>query len=1499
MKILLTMNLPYTRVHGGANKSNKSMLEDFAKTGYEVKVVTPALATPSSITIEELLADLNSREIKFDDKNEYYLIYINNVEVLAVKDDKNLKKVLEAEIKGYLPDWVFVSSEDPSQSLLQAVLELSPNNIIYIAHSPMMLPFGPDSLYPGEKRTKMISKVKKIVSISQYTADYIREWSGNEVIVNHPSHYGQYPFKKAADFNNEFILMVNPCAVKGISILISLAKYFPKQKFAVIPGWGTTLSDIGRMKELHNITIMKPTSDLDTLFKKVKILLMPSLIPEGFGMIVIDAMVRGIPVISSDLGGLKEAKLGTRYSLKVIPISKYLNKFDENYFPKTIVPEQDLTAWKEAFEELLKDKSNYIQQSQISMNRAIEFVSGLSNKPLENYLSSNKRKLNLKLENLTLEQKKRLFEKLRRKKIEEKRYKNRITPLPKMEYYDVSHSQKQLLIIDELTEGFNGSNIPTHLILKGKLNKDLLKETFNVIIDRHESFRTIFKKVEGNYKQKILDHADVSMDIKDLRNNDNKTVDAQNILKEVYDYRFDLYNDMLLKIKLLQLENDENLLIIVMHHVISDGWSMEIFIQEVFQVYNSLIQGNKINLKPLEFQYKDYAKWQERHVLGDEYSEHKEYWHSKLKGELPILNLPLDRSRPQLKSYNGARYEINLTKEQLSELYKICRSNNSTIFMALTAITKILLYNYSGQDDIIVGTPVSGRQNNNLSGQIGYYVNMLPLRDIIIGEESFLKFLNKVKTTNTKAYNYEDYPFDCLVDELVKKRDMSRSPIFDIMVLYSKNNEENNSSRSNVDALTFKGFEINDESIGSSHDMAFQFKESEGDLSIGITYNTDLFDKDRIIRLGNHFNQVVDQVIKDQNIIIDQINLLTDEESKELLAELNQEDVIYPEQLTIHEQFEKIVERYPNKIACKIRGDELTYNELNTKANQLAYELVRNGVSVGDIVAIVEYRSIQMIIDILAILKSGGAYLPIDPNFPKDRIEFTISDSKCKSLLTSEKILEDLKIEPDVNIIKSESDHISNNAIHNLNSANSSQDLAYIIYTSGSTGKPKGVMVQHNNVIRLLFNEKSLYDFNENDIWTLFHSFSFDFSVWEMYGALLNGGKVVIVPKETTQNPNEFIKLIIQEKITILNQVPGAFYNLNNDESLTGIDKLELRYVIFGGDKLNPSKLRYWKEKFPSVKFVNMFGITETTVHVTYKELLLDDMKDDRSNIGKPIPTLKTLVLDKNRKLLPLGVAGELCISGAGVSRGYLDRDDLTKEKFIKNPFKKNDKLYCSGDLVRYLTNGDLEYLGRIDDQIQLRGFRIELGEIEEVLKNYPKINNALVCVQEINGEKHICAYLICDKEADIDVEINFLKEFLKKELPSYMVPSFFIEIEEIPLTVNGKINKKVLPVPEETFIRSKDYVAPSSEQEKKLVEVWETVLGIENIGIEDNFFEIGGHSLKAIEVISLIYKEFNIEIPLGEFYEATTIREIAKIITTILWNKNDEENTNEVELVI
>ncbi|UFH41822.1 non-ribosomal peptide synthase/polyketide synthase [Flavobacterium cupriresistens] len=1035
---------------------------------------------------------------------------------------------------------------------------------------------------------------------------------------------------------------------------------------------------------------------------------------------------------------------------------------------------------------------------------------------------------------------------------------NSITQIP------LSFGQERLWFLDKL-QGSAEYHMPVILRLNGDLDFSSLESSFYKIINRHEVLRTNIRSENGVGYQEVMSPENWKLEHKVVNENYN----LEEIIASFIKLPFDLSNDYKLRSCLYDLGNQQYVLACVFHHIASDGWSEGILINEFTQLYSALKSGRTAVLPELPLQYSDYAVWQRKYLAGAVLESQLAYWEAKLKGAA-TLSLPIDYARPSVQSTAGSSVSLVLNKELSESLKLLCQTEGVTLFMLMLSVFKVLLSRYSGQEDICIGTPIANRTQSELEGMIGFFVNTLVLRNDLGGNPSFKDLLERVRETTLDSYDHQLVPFEKVVDRVVTTRDRSMTPLFQVMFILQNTAEESaeEGNGNGLEGITFSGYDL--ETINAKVDLTLSVSENNNDIDLDINYCTALFDKVTIDRMLLHYQELLTGIVSDINQPINTLSILTKGEEHQLLDIFNNVTVAYPKDKTIVTLFEEQVKNTPDAIAVVYEGAKLSYKELNEKSNQLGSYLREQGVEPDTLVGICVERGLEMLVGILGILKSGGAYVPIDPDYPEDRIAYMVGDAGINLVLssaTSHKVLEEYT---NLNVVLLDTDwnKISNYSTENLSVVVAPDHLAYVIYTSGSTGNPKGVLITHSNVVRLFKNESCLFDFGTHDVWTLFHSFCFDFSVWEMYGALLHGGRLVVVPKAVTKDAISFKELLISEGVTVLNQTPGSFYALQEAFLSENFDHA-IRYVIFGGEALNPVYLQNWKALYPSCKMINMYGITETTVHVTYKELTSSDMLSSVSAIGSAIPTLGCYILDANLNLVPVGVIGELCVGGAGVARGYLNREELTQEKFITNPFVAGDRLYRSGDLGRWLADGSIEYIGRKDNQVKIRGYRIELGEIENALSLLETVTQCCVLAKEDTaGNKRLVGYVVL--EGSLNKEV--LQEQLKLSLPEYMVPMIWVELDQMPLTSNGKLDKKALPDPDSSELSSKEYVAPRTDTERQLVEIWQNLLGIEKVGIYDNFFEIGGDSIISIRLISKINETFKQRIQLRDLFKYSTI---------------------------
>ncbi|OKP02419.1 Amino acid adenylation [Xenorhabdus eapokensis] len=1024
----------------------------------------------------------------------------------------------------------------------------------------------------------------------------------------------------------------------------------------------------------------------------------------------------------------------------------------------------------------------------------------------------------------------------------------------------LSFAQQRLWFLAQLDPAASlAYHIPMALRLTGQLHRPALIRALDHLIARHESLRTRFVLVSGQPCQHI-DPADsgFTLSYQDLR---TLTPAAQsNQIAELMaldaQTPFDLAQDPLIRGHLLQLADDEHLLLLTQHHIISDGWSIGVLLHELSVLYRTALDNQKNTLPPLPIQYADYALWQREWLQGTIIAKQRDFWCVQLEGAPALLTLPTDRPRPAVQSYAGSYVPVYIDADLLASLKELGQRHQTTLFMTVLSAWSLVLARLSGQDDIVIGTPVANRPHHELEGMIGFFVNTLALRITLDDSTCVADLLAQVREQTLAAYAHQDLPFEQVVEALQPERSLSHSPLFQVMLAL------NNTPRHlSLQESTWPDLHLTlvEQIHQSTHfDLTLSLTETEAGLAGELAYATDLFDATTIERWMGYLTHVLTAIAADDTQRIATLPLLPASERQQLLVDFNATQTDFPQEALIHQLFEAQAEQQPEAIALVFEAQTLSYAELNHRANQVAHYLIALGVRPDDRVAVCVERGLEMVVGLLAILKAGGAYVPLDPAYPTERLTYMLTDAAPVILLTQAPLRDKLDSSLPVVLLDKVLDNqaaflatqpTDNPDVQALGLT--SHHLAYVIYTSGSTGTPKGVMVEHAHVIRLLAATQSHFRFDDKDVWTLFHSFAFDFSVWELWGALTYGGRLVIISAACARSPQHFYALLCREHVTILNQTPSAFRPLIAAQDATNHS---LRCIIFGGEALELPSLAPWVERNPTAqtRLVNMYGITEITVHATYRELTESDIYSGRGSlIGQPLADLRIYILDAHDQPVPLGVAGEIYVVGAGVARGYLNRPELTAERFLADPFCSDlaTRMYKTGDLGRWLPDGNIEYLGRNDFQVKLRGFRIELGEIEARLLQCDGVREAVVIAREdASGQKQLVAYL--RSLDDVELVPAELRQQLAQHLADYMLPSAFVTLNTFPLTPNGKLNRQALPAPDLSAIVTRSYEAPVGETEIALAQIWQKLLGLKQVSRHDHFFELGGHSLMIVSLI-------------------------------------------------
>ncbi|MFG2312766.1 amino acid adenylation domain-containing protein [Streptomyces sp. NPDC048566] len=1059
----------------------------------------------------------------------------------------------------------------------------------------------------------------------------------------------------------------------------------------------------------------------------------------------------------------------------------------------------------------------------------------------------------------------------------------------------LSYAQRRMWLLHQLEGGAATYNISAAFRLTGPLDHEALVAALRDVAERHEILRTLYAlDASGAPCSRLLPAADTAAQVRVV---DVAADEVPGVIEEAVAHRFDLTAELPWRADVLRCSEREHVLVLVIHHIASDGASSAPMMRDLFTAYAARAEGGAPAWEPLPVQYKDYALWQ-REVLGDVADPESlaaaqvEYWRKELAGVPQPLNLPLDRPRPAEAGSHGDTVGLHVEPGTAAALQSLAKERGTSMSMLLQAALSVLLCKLGGGDDITIGSPIAGRTDEALADLIGCFVNTQVLRTDLTGDPTFTSLLAQVRDKALAAYEHQDVPFDAIVEAINPERSAAYQPLFQVIFSWQSYEKPD---------FGLDGLQVRFEQAIPATAMVdltfFLALDDTGALRGDLQYATDLFDRDTAEEISARLTRVLEQFAADPGLRVSEIDVLSPLERRRL-TDVNRAGDAIPD-VTLVELFERQAARRADAPAVVCEDTTLTYGQVNARANRLARRLVAMGVGPESLVGVCLDRSADLVVAILAVLKAGGAYLPIDPDSPADRAAYLIEDAAPVLLLTTSTTAAARDLAPGLPRLDLEQpDTATGGAAADPAGGGTGADAdltdaerrgalrpghpAYVIYTSGSTGRPKGVLVPHRNVVGLLTATRD-FGFGEDDVWTLFHSFAFDFSVWELWGPLLHGGRLVVVPYDVSRSPEDFLRLLDRERVTVLNQTPSAFYQLVQADARTPGRDLALRYVVFGGEALDLNRLADWYDRHAddAPVLVNMYGITETTVHVTRVDLDAGSAARFRASvIGPAVPGLSAHVLDAGLKPVPAGVTGELYVGGYGLARGYHGRPGLTAGRFVACPFgAPGERMYRSGDLVRYSKQGDLEYVGRADSQVKIRGFRIELGEIEHALAAHPGVAEAAVLVRDNgDGDRRLVGYVVPESGATPAGTVPAdLTDHLHERLPGYMVPATLIALEHIPLTPNGKLDRRALPT-EDTALAAKGS-GPRNSYEERLCALFAELLGVERVGVDDGFFALGGHSLLATRLSVRIRGEFDIDIPIRTIIKYPTVAELAALM--------------------
>jgi amino acid adenylation domain-containing protein len=1055
----------------------------------------------------------------------------------------------------------------------------------------------------------------------------------------------------------------------------------------------------------------------------------------------------------------------------------------------------------------------------------------------------------------------------------------RVQSVARVSNPELSFAQERIWFLEQLQPESLFYNVFERFGFSGCLDAELLRRSIEVVVGRHDVLRSTYSEIGGRPVQRIQPPSSWELQFFDLRKtySEDRDLEVWRLLTIQAKTRFDLVTGPLLRTALLQLEDQEFVLALTVHHIAIDGWSLRLLMHEIAACYLAFVEERPTLLPDVSLQYSDFAHWQRHWLTGDVLESHRKYWFDQLGKRPPNLDLPTDHVRPANRTFAAETYYAVVPFPVITGLRELSRREGVTLFTTLLAAFSTLMMRYTGQDDFVMGSLIAGRVRPEVEHMLGCFINTLALRMDLSGNPTFREMIARTRDVVFGAHSHEAYPFERLVEDIKPERGLSSNPLAQVFL-----NMLNFWKREEILLPGLRFFPIGGLDVHAVADGITLFvSEGQEHADFCYAYSSELFESATIERMAAHFSTLLEGVVAKPDEHIWDIPLLPEAERNAIEDFTVGTGQSFPTDAPLHRLFEDQARSRPDAVAVSFKGLSLSYAEVNSRANLLAQRLHEVGIGPDDLVGLCVDRSPELIIGILGILKAGGAYVPLDPRDPEDRLSFILTDTAARVLVTQKAVQASLPALSDIDLVVLEEVLANPDATTTANSDGGAgpNNLAYVIYTSGSTGQPKGVLVTHANVVRLLAATELYYNFTSEDVWPLFHSFAFDVSVWELWGALAYGGRLVVVPYITSRDPDAFLQLILQEHVTVLNQTPSAFRLLMEaDRKADPPVSTALRLIIFAGEALDIQSLRPWFQRHgdSQPKLVNMYGITETCVHVTYRPITWHDVEANvGSVIGVPMPDLRITLLDNYGHLVPFGVPGEIYVGGPGLARGYLNRPQLTAQRFIADPKHPGERLYRSGDLARREPNGELKYLGRIDQQVKIRGFRVELGEIEAALGEHPNVRESVVVVRASAGGDRLTGYVV-PAAGNASSLADELRTHLKRKLPPYMIPQAIVLLPALPLNRNGKIDRRALPELEPEPDNTSGPCRKLTPTEERLAHIWCELLGAKSIGANDNFFEKGGQSLLAVRMVARAREAFGIDLSVSRLFEFQSLADLA-----------------------
>lgn len=1501
MNILLAQSTVAVPTHGGENKANRRLLEDLASRGHSCRIVAPAYGAQGPATRGQFLAELSARGLRPVGLSTRADVFrCAGVEVHAVGDLPELRAHFSAQIHEFAPDVILVSSQDPGQVLLETAVALQPSRVVYLAHTMLFFPFGPNSFAARRRGVELLQQTAGIITVSNYLKDYIRHWAGCEATVIPFPAFGHGPFPRFGSFDRGFVTLVNPCAYKGITIFLELARSLPEQMFAAVPSWGTTEQDRAALERLPNVRLLPPDDDPDSFFEKTRVLLAPSLGGEGFGLVPLEAMLRGIPVIASDCGGLPEAKLGVDYVLPVRPLAGFRDELDDRKLPVPIVPAQDIGPWRDALCTLLRDRSRYELLSEESRKAAGEYVSSLSSAPFEKFfrnlsatpeaMKRNESATELRRE--TDRSKAHLLERVSalstdRRALLASRLRNEETGSGRDERIlrrgqfvtaPVSFAQERLWFFDRLQPGSYAYNITRAFRFGGSLNRQALQAALDALVQRHETLRTGFTSHDGTPVQVIADELTVPILLTDRTGVSAATRESemQGLLAAEARRPFDLTRPPLLRAHLYRLGEQEHVLLLTVHHIVTDGWSMEVMYRELATLYSSFSTGAPSRLPELPIQYADFACWQRERLSGELLAPSLDYWRQRLAGAPAFLDLPSDRSRPAIQTLTAGSVSRVVPSRVQRALKALGWREGTTLFMTLLAAFDVLLSRHAGAEDIVVGSPIAERSRTETEGLIGLLLNTLALRSDLSGDPSFRELLARVRAITLDAFVHQEVPFEKVVEHLQPTRDLSRTPIFQIFF----NMLNFATSKMSVPGLTIEPFETLEPA--ARFDLTLYASEQGDGIRLLAVYNAELFEESRIAQMLEQLTGLLEQIVANPDERISSYTLRTDS-SHHLLPDPSV-SIEEPEVGLTLAEFSSWATRTPSSRAIVDGPRVLSYADLESRSRGVAEFLSDGGLVRGEVVAVTGPRSAGLIVAMLGVLRCGGVLLTLDPALPAERKRTMASEGGARRLLVAGAVGEAGSWVGErlaVTAVREDGSLPAGGVPRGLPLPTPRpDDPAYIFFTSGTTGVPKGILGCHKGLAHFLKWERETFGVGPDDRCAQLSGLSFDAVLRDVFLPLTSGGSLHLPDPRQDVAASGLLSWLQSEGITIIHTVPAVAQSWLSAPP-AGIRLNRLRWVFFAGEPLTDALLRRWFAAFPEGgRAVNLYGPTETTMVKTFF-VVPEEPPIGIQPLGEPLPDTQLFVLAEGRRLCGIGEAGEIVLRTPFRTLGYINAPDEQRERFVPNPFRSDprDLIYRTGDRGRHRLDGSVDFLGRLDDQVKIRGVRVEPGEVAAVLLRHPEVASCVVVARrDDQGDAALVAYVVTPRQGPETVAE--LRAHLARQLPAAMMPSAFVFLRQLPLTANGKVDRAALPAPAVAAERPADtFVSPRTPLEEVLASIWVSVLRVERVGVYDNFFELGGHSLKATQVMSRICGALGLDLPLRTLFEAPTLASLASAI--------------------